>query len=89
MSKFLAEGLNYLDMEGQVEPKITVDEYEAKMGKDKDIVTVTFVVKNKLAGDDLVGWFERGYSYVLDASVSDGEFDKDKYLVFVEILASV
>lgn len=85
MSKFLAEGLNYLDMEGQVEPKITVDEYEAKMGKDKDIVTVTFVVKNKLAGDDLVGWFERGYSYVLDASVSDGEFDKDKYLVFVEM----
>ena len=85
MSKFLAEGLNYLDMEGQVEPKITVDEYEAKMGKDKDIVTVTFVVKNKLAGDDLVGWFERGYGYVLDASVSDGEFDKDKYLVFVEM----
>lgn len=85
MKQLLIEGLNYMDMEGQIEPKVTVDEYQAKMGKDKDIVTITFIVNNKLAGDDLVGWFERGYSYILDASVSEGEFDKGKYLVFVEM----
>lgn len=77
--------LDYLDMEGQVVPKVTVDEYTAKMGSDKDIVTLTFIVKSKLAGEDLVSWFERGYDYVLDASVSDGEISPNKYLVFVEM----
>jgi hypothetical protein len=85
MNRILTEGLDYEDMQGQVDPKITVDEYSAKMGKDKDIVTVTFTVNSKLAGDDLVSWFERGYDFVLDASVSDGEIEPGKYLVFVEM----
>ena len=81
----LNESLDYMDMEGQIEPEITVDEYAAKMGKDKNIVTLTFIVKSKLAADDLVSWFERGYDFVLDASVSDGEIEPGEYLVFVEI----
>lgn len=85
MNKILTEGLDYEDMQGQVEPKVTVDEYSAKMGKDKDIVTITFTVNSKLAGEDLVSWFERGYDFVLDASTSDGEIEPGKYLVFVEM----
>ena len=85
MNRILTEGLDYEDMQGQVEHKVTVDEYSAKMGKDKDIVTVTFVVNSKMAGEDLVSWFERGYDFVLDASVSDGEIEPSKYLVFVEM----
>lgn len=81
----LNEGLDYLDMEGQVGDTITVDEYAARMGKDKDIVTVTFTVKSKLAAEDLVAWFERGYDFVLDASVSDGELEPGEWLVFVEM----
>jgi len=81
----LSEGLNYLDMENQVIPVVSVDEYAAKMGTDKDIVTVTFMVKSKLVADDLVTWFERGYDYILDASVSDGELGPNKWLVFVEM----
>jgi len=83
--KLLLEGLDYHDMMGQIEPKITVDEYAAKMGKDSDIVTITFTVNSKLAGDDLVGWLERGYDYILDASISDGEIEPGKYLVFAEM----
>lgn len=74
-----------MDMKDQVEPIITVDEYSAKMGKDKDIVTITFITNSKLAAEDLVTWFERGYDFVLDASVSDGELEPGKWLVFVEI----
>jgi hypothetical protein len=74
-----------MDMEDQIKSEITVDEYAAKMGKDKNIVTLTFTVKSKLAADDLVTWFERGYDFVLDASVSDGEIEPGEYLVFVEI----
>lgn len=81
----LIESLDYMDLADQVAAKITVDEYAAKMGKDKDIVTLTFKVNSKLAANDLVSWFERGYDFVLDASVSEGEIEDGKYLVFVEI----
>lgn len=81
----LNEGLDYQDMEGQVQPKITVDEYTAKMGKECDIITITFTVNSQLAGEDLVDWLERGYEWVLDASISEGEITVGKYLVFVEM----
>lgn len=83
--KILKEGLDYMDLEGQVSDKVTIDEYSAKMGKDKDIVTLTLKLHSKLAAEDLVTWFERGYDFVLDASVSDGEIEPGKYLVFVEL----
>lgn len=81
----LTEGLDYLDMENQIIPKITVDEYEAKMGKNSDIVTLTFTVKAESVGNDLVNWLERGYDWILDASVSTGEVEIGKYLVFAEL----
>lgn len=74
-----------MDLEGQLNDKITIDEYAAKMGKDSDIVTITFTTHSKLAAQDLVTWFERGYDFVLDASVSDGEIEPGKWLVFVEM----
>jgi len=83
--KIINEGLDYHDMIGQVTPDITVDEYKAKMGKDSDVVTLTFKVNSKLAGQDLTTWLETGYDYVLDASVSDGEIKPGQYLVFVEM----
>ena len=72
-------------MIGQVEPTVSVDEYAAKTGTDSDIVTLAFIVNSEAAGDDLVNWFERGYDWILDASVSEGELTPGKYLVFVEI----
>jgi hypothetical protein len=46
---------------------------------------LAFVIKNKQAGDDLCDWFERGYDFVLDAQVSEGEVSPGRYLVFVEM----
>jgi hypothetical protein len=74
-----------MDMVDQIGDTITIDEYSAKMGKDKDIVTVTFTAHSKLAAEDLVTWFERGYDFVLDASVSEGELEPGKWLVFAEL----
>jgi hypothetical protein len=85
MRKIVKEGLDYLDFDGQIEPNISVDEYVAKTGDDDDIVTVAFVVRGRQAGADLANWFERGYDWVLDAKVSDGELDTNKYVVFVEM----
>jgi hypothetical protein len=81
----LNEGLDYMDLKDQLKNEVTVDEYSAKMGPDNAIVTITFTVYSKLAANDLVTWFERGYDWVLDASVSDGELEPGKYLVFVEM----
>lgn len=81
----LNEALDYLDMQDQIDDTITIDEYAAKIGSDRDIVTVTFKVHSKLAADDLVTWLERGYEFVLDASVSDGELEPGVWLVFVEM----
>lgn len=83
--KLLNEGLDYHDMVDMIDPYISVDEYAAKMGKDSDVVTLSFIVNSKLAGQDLVDWFERGYDWILDASLSDGEISVGKHLVFVEM----
>jgi hypothetical protein len=77
--------LDYMDLKGQLRDEITVDEYAAKMGMDSDIVTVTFITHSNLAAKDLVTWFERGYDFVLDASVSEGEIEPGIWLVFVEM----
>ncbi len=84
MNKLL-EGLDYHDLDGQLDPIVSVDEYAAKMGKDCDIITLAFIIRNEKAGEDLVAWFERGYDFVLDAQVSEGELSPGKYLIFVEM----
>lgn len=85
MARILTEGFDYKDLEGQIDPKISVDEYAANMGDDDEIVTLAFTVKGQQASEDLVDWFERGYDYVLDSEVSDGQVSKGRYLVFVEM----
>jgi len=81
----LNEGLDYHDLEDQMIPTVTVDEYAAHMGTDSEIVTLAFTIKSEAAGNDLVDWFERGYDFVLDAQVSEGEVKPGQYLVFVEM----
>jgi hypothetical protein len=81
----IKESLDYMDMVGQIEPKVSIDEYAAKMGPDHEVVTLSFIVKSSLTGEDLVSWFEKGYDFVLDASTSEGELAPGKYVVFVEI----
>ena len=67
----ISESLDYHDMVDQIDEKITVDEYAAKMGKDSDVVTITFIANSKAAAQDLVRWLEVGYDWILDASRSE------------------
>jgi hypothetical protein len=85
MNKLLNEGIDFKDFVGQILPFITVDEYEARTGTDDETVTIAFTVKGKSASQDLAGWFEKGYDFVLDAQVSKGEVSRGKHLVFVEM----
>jgi hypothetical protein len=81
----ITESLDYEDMKGQIDPILSIDEYQAKMGPDSDIVTLSFVVNSKLVAEDLTSWFEKGYDFVLDASVSTGEIAPRKHVVFLEL----
>ena len=85
MRRLLNEGFDYNDLVGHVMPTISVDEYASNIGDDDEIVTLAFTVKGEQASNDLVDWFERGYDYILDAEVSEGQVSKGKFLVFVEM----
>ena len=84
-NKIITEGLDYQDLVDNIEPKLSIDEYAAKIGDDSEIVTLAFTVSNEQAGIDLSEWFEKGYDFVLDAQVSEGEDENGNFLVFVEL----
>lgn len=84
-SQSLLEGLRYKDLDGLLKPTIHVDEFSSKMGDDKDIIVISFFVRDKAAARDLEAWLEKGYDFVLDADRSPGEVKPNRYLVYVEI----
>jgi len=80
----LNEGLEYTDLKRLVFPELHIDEYKSKMGKDEDIIVLSFKVRGREPAEDLVNFIEKGYDWVLDADVSAGEMDDGDFLVFVE-----
>ena len=85
MTKILNEGFDYHDLVNILDTTLTVDKYAAKMGSDDEIVTLAFTIKGEQAGEDFVDWLERGYEFILDAQVSEGEVTRGKYIVFAEM----
>lgn len=73
------------DLRNLVKHIFEVDNYASKMGEDKDIVVLSFTVESKSPAEDLVGFIEKGYDFVLDADMTPGEMDDGKYRVFVEM----
>jgi hypothetical protein len=80
----LFEGLEQNDLKRLVHPELHIDEYKSKMGKDEDILVLSFKVTGREPAEDLVNFIEKGYEWVLDADVSAGEMEDGDFLVFVE-----
>ncbi len=78
------EGLEQNDLKRLVHPELHIDEYKSKMGKDEDVVVLSFKVNGREPAEDLVNFIEKGYHWVLDADVSSGELSDGDFLVFVE-----
>lgn len=68
-----------------MKPTVHVDEFAAKLGDDADVIVLSFFVRDRQAAKDLMGWFEKGYDFVLDADVSPGEIKPSRYLVYLEM----
>lgn len=73
------------DLHGMVYDIFEVDSFASKMGDDKNIVTLSFSLKEKAPADDLVSFLEKGYNFILDADVTTGEQSDGTYKVFVEL----
>lgn len=80
----LLEGLRPADLKGMISHKLTVDQYNSKMGNDDEIIVVAFKATDKFPAIDLMDFIEKGYPFVLDADISSGEEKDGDYAVFVE-----
>ena len=80
----LSEGLEVGDLARLVDPRVTVDEYKSKIGKDENVLVLTLKVQGKDPALDLVNFIEKSYDWILDADASSGELNDGNYLVFVE-----
>lgn len=73
------------DLRGLVKDVFEVDNYKSKIGNDRDVCVLTFIVDSKDPAEDLENFIEMGYDFVLDADCSPGETDDGNYKVFVEL----
>ena len=80
----LLEGLQTQELRDLIHNEIHIDEFQAKMGEDDQIIVVSFKIKYKAAAADLESFLEKGYDFILDAESSKAEFENGWYLVFVE-----
>ena len=78
------EGLKAGDLEGVVEKRFSVDQYKSKMGDDKNILVLGFVVDGQAPAKDLERFAEVGYKSVLDADATPGTLEDGKHRVFIE-----
>lgn len=85
MQHHLTEGLKSKDLKDLIKPVFEVDSYKSKMGEDDNVVVLAFEVTGNQAALDLVDFIEKGYDFVLDADVSQGEDENGRYKVFIEI----
>lgn len=85
MSNQLNENLERNDLEDLVDGLFFVDRHVSKLGTDSEIVTLTFNVKGKEAANDLTGYIEKAFKWVLDADATPGPNQFGKHSVFVEI----
>ena len=78
-------GLRHGDLKDLVYHIFEIDAYASKMGEDKNIITLSFTVKDRSPADDLVKFLEGGYGFILDSDVTSGEQSDGNYRVFVEL----
>jgi len=81
----LVESLRAKDLRHLVKKVFEIDSFKSKVGRDEDIVVLSFSVDQEDPAKDLENFFEMGYNFVLDADCTPGELDDGSYRVYVEI----
>jgi hypothetical protein len=73
------------DLAGTIQPKITIDVFRPKAGKDNDVIVVAFYLNDQDPAQDLNTFIQRGFVDTLDVEVSPATDEDGNYLVFVEM----
>ena len=81
----LVESLRAKDLRYLVKKVFEIDSFKSKVGRDEDIVVLSFSVDQEDPAKDLENFFEMGYNFVLDADCTPGELDDGSYRVYVEL----
>ena len=71
----ISEGLQAGDLEGVVSNRFSIDQFKSKMGDDKNIMVLSFVVDSLAPAKDLERFAETGYKEILDADANTGTID--------------
>mgnify|MGYP007000459557 CR=1 len=67
-----------------VNKRFSVDQFKSKMGEDKNVCVLAFVVNEAEPAKDLERFAEKGYKSILDADATPGTMKAGKLRVFVE-----
>ena len=59
--KALSESFEVGDLKLVLEPKIHIDEFCSKIGKDSEIVVLSFLINDRQAAIDVVDFIEKGF----------------------------
>lgn len=79
------EGLRKSDLKDLIDSSFTIDQYQSKMGDDKNVLVLRFRAKGREPAIDMMEFIEKGFNFVLDADMSSGEEKDGDYSVFVEL----
>ena len=79
------KSIKNLEMQNHISELITIDNFQAKLGKDEDVSVIKFQSDNKAVAEDLVRFIETGCSFVLDADNSPAKNQDGRYNIFVEL----
>jgi len=79
------ESLRANDLRNLVKEVFDIDSFKSKIGKDENVVVLSFTVDQEDPAKDLENFIEMGYTFVLDADCTPGETDDGNYRVYVEL----
>lgn len=73
------------DLSGTILPYVSIDEYEPKAGKERDVIVVAFYLNDQSPAEDLNTFIQRSFVDTLDVEASLNTDEEGRYLVFVEM----
>ena len=79
------KSIKNLEMQNHISELVSIDSFQAKLGKDEDVSVIKFQTDNKQVAEDLVKYIETGCEWVLDVDTSPAKNDEGRYNVFVEV----
>ena len=74
------------DLEHLIKPLVSIDEYDSKLGKNEEVIVVTFFAKDEDPGKDLNSFIQKGNPSILDVELSPAPSEDGSYLIFAEFL---